>query len=662
MDDQSPGAMAGDPADLVGRSIAARFRLERILSASSTAAIFVAVDEETGRSATLRLFNVEATATYGSELADRVEAARAVRHRTIVPVVTTGTTEIDGRSCFYVVSDRPAGGTLQDMLDRGRLLTPSQAVVVGVDICRALDRAHRSGVSHFDIRPGAITFGENHEVALADLGTTALVAERAWAAPSDVSMERARYASPEQAVGGPFDEKSDVYALALVLAESVTGSVPFGADSVVATLSARQERLFPVTADLGPLASILERAGRADPFERFSAAEMGRALVAAAGTLPRPTPPPIVLSDATGDLTRPVLEMPPTADLSRPTEFTGVETPSPVPVVADGGMIIRPETADDVPVDPTGPVEQPRVGRWFAAAAAVLALVVGGFFVYRVVVDDSEQVPILAGLDEGEATNAVTEYGWTIETIEEFSDDFDTGQVIRTEPEAGADLSSGSVLTLVVSSGPPPVPLPDIVGEPADQALNTLASLGLEVRRLDGFSEEYPVGSVARWEVPSQPNLVAGSEVVKGTVIDVYVSTGPEPRVVPELRGQTFDAASAILDELTLKVRRVEDQYFTDVPAGAVGFQVPPPGELAERDSEVTIVISKGPDVVTVPVLSRLNHDQVVRALTDAGLVVGSVTGNTRGVLVAILANGQAITSGQVVARGTVVELAYYGS
>ena len=73
-------------------------------------------------------------------------------------------------------------------------------------------------------------------------------------------------------------------------------------------------------------------------------------------------------------------------------------------------------------------------------------------------------------------------------------------------------------------------------------------------------------------------------------------------------------------------------------------------------------MISKGPDVVAVPVLSRLNHDQVVQALTDAGLVVGSVTGNTRGVLVAILANGQAITSGQVVARGTVVELAYYGS
>ncbi len=669
--DGSDGSSDPIGASKVGDLLAGRFRLERLVAVSSSAAIHVAIDEESGRATTLRLFTPDATATFGSEISDRVEAARAIGHRSIVPVVTIGTVDVDGRPCLYVVSERPTGGTLQDMLDRGRLLTPSQAVVVGVAICRALDRAHRHGVSHYDIRPSAIAFGENLDVALADLGVTSIVAEQAWSQPSDVSMERARYASPEQAAGRPFDEKSDVYALALVLAESITGSAPFVADSVVSTLAARQDRLFPVSADLGPLATVLERAGRADPFERSGAADMGRALVAAAATLPRPAPLPIVSTDATGDIVRPDLDLTSpigpddieaTTDLSRPSEFSGVSTRSEVPTVADGGMIIRPETDGDSPVDPTGPIEQPRIGRWVVAAVAVLILVVGGVFVYRAVVDDGARVPILAGLDEGAATNAVTEFGWSVEVVEEFSDDYDAGDVIRTEPESGSELADGDVLTLVVSSGPPPVALPDLVGESADAAITTLANLGLEVRRLDGFSEDIAIGDVARWEVATQPNLVAGDEVVKGTVIDVYVSTGPEPRVVPELRGQTYDAAAAILDELALKVRRVDDQYFTDVPAGAIGFQVPPPGELAERDSEVTIVISKGPDVVTIPVLSRLNHDQVVAALTDAGLVVGSVTGNTRGVLVAILANGQPVTSGQVVARGTVVELAYYGS
>ena len=193
---------------------------------SSAATTYVAIDDETGRTTTVRLFTPEATAELGRELTERVEVARGLRHRSIVPIVTTGTENVEGRPCFFVVSERPAGGTLQDMLDRGRTLTASQAVVVGVEICRALDRAHRIGVIHLDIRPSAIAFGENHEVSLADLGVTTLVAERAWQSPSDVSMERARYSSPEQAAGRAFDEKSDVYALALVLAEAVTGAVP----------------------------------------------------------------------------------------------------------------------------------------------------------------------------------------------------------------------------------------------------------------------------------------------------------------------------------------------------------------------------------------------------------------------------------------------------
>lgn len=656
------GQRMGDPIELVGRVLAARFRLDRLVSVSSASSIFAAVDTASDRPVTLRLFSSEATADLGAELAERVERARAVRHRSIVPVVEAGVADVDGASQFFVASERPAGGTLQDMLDRGRLLTPSQAVVVGVEICRALDRAHRQGVSHFDVRPSVVAFGDDFGVALSDLGATSAVAERAWLRPNEVSMERARYASPEQAAGRAFDEKSDVYALALVLAEAVTGTVPFLADSVVATSAARQERLFPVSADLGVLASVLERAGRADPAERFGAADMGRALVAAAANMPRPTPPPVVTIDGTGDLTRPIVEPAPTVDLSRPSEFVGVEAASDIPVVADGAMIIRPETANDVKVDPTGPVPRPRVGRWVVSAITVLAVVVGGLFVYRAVVDDAERIPILTGIDKGEATNDVTRYGWRVEIVEEFSDDIGLGRVIRTEPPAGERLSSGAVLTFVVSSGPPPVALPDIIGAPIDDALTRLANLGLQVRRVEGFSEDIEVGLVARWEIPSQPDLKAGDTVVKGTVVDVFVSNGPERRVVPELRGQTFESAEAILAELRLRIRRVEDQFFTDVPAGAIGFQVPPPGELADRDSEVTIQVSKGPDVVTVPVVSRLNHDQVVQALSDAGLVVGTITGNTRGVLVAILADGRPITSGQVVARGTVVELAYYGS
>ena len=78
----------------------------------------------------------------------------------------------------------------------------------------------------------------------------------------------ARYASPEQALGMEVDAKTDVYALSLSLIEAVTGSVPFAGDSTNSTLALRVGKLMPVSADLGSLAAVLERAGRPDSEDR----------------------------------------------------------------------------------------------------------------------------------------------------------------------------------------------------------------------------------------------------------------------------------------------------------------------------------------------------------------------------------------------------------
>jgi serine/threonine-protein kinase len=540
-------------------------------------------------------------------------------------------------------------------------------------VCRALDRAHRRGIVHLDLRPSAIMFSENQRVVVSDLGIAAPSAEVAWSVPSAVSPERARYASPEQADGQPFDEKTDVYALALILVESVTGSVPFVTDSVVATLSSRIDRLFPVSADLGALASVLEKAGRAQPEDRSSAAEMGRALVQSAPSMPRPEPLPLVVSDATGEILVPSLEIDPTIDVARPSEFASMqtsETPAPSSTVsrdiptAVGDLVIKSDTEMLAPVDMVESDDvddKPVVARWIIAATAALVLVVGGFFAYRWITDNGREIPILANLTEGQATNSITEYGWDIERVEEFSEDIEAGRVIRTEPAAGDSLKSSGVLTLVVSSGPPPVPLPDLANLDSVAAVTALGNVGLQANVLEEPSEEVPVGVVVRWVVPAQPNLAVGDDVIKGTTIDVYVSQGPAPRIVPDLKGQTLESASAKLAELRLTIKRLDDQFFVDVPAGAIGSQVPAAGEQVERDSEISVVVSKGPDVVAVPVLRRLNFEQVKQALADAGLVVGNVTGNTNGVLVALAYNGQIVTPGQLLPRGAPVDLAYFG-
>lgn len=653
-------AGAVDPDDLIGTLVAGRFRLERLISLSSSSSTFVSTDESEGGSAVIRLFTLEASGTLGAEILEQAARVEAIEHPTITSVIAHGRWNSSAGEQVFVATARPGGGTLQDMIDRGRLLTPSQAVVVGVEVCRALDRAHRRGLVHHDLRPSAIMFSDQQVVSVTDIGVASVVADRAWADLSTISLERARYSSPEQATGQAFDEKSDVYSLALVLVEAMTGVVPFLADSAVATLSARVDRLFPVSADLGPLASVLERAGRADPADRSSAAEMGRALVQAASTMSRPTPLPIVLADATGEVVVTSQQLDATVDVSRPADYSSMERTWSAPPTIEGGLVIRSEDEPETQ-EPVTEEDRPLVGRWIVVAVAVLALIVGGLFAYRALSDDSEPVPDLAGLDEGSATNAVTEFGWRVETIEEFSEEREAGQVVRTEPVAGKKLESGDVLTLVISSGPPPVPLPDLSGIESTDAVTFLANAGLEANLLDDYSEDIAVGFVVRWEVPEQPNLTTGDEVVKGTTVDVYISQGPEPRVLPDLRGQAFESAQSTLEGMRLTIARDEDQFFIDVPAGAIGSQTPAAGEKVERDSEVRVVVSKGPDVVAVPSIRRMNVDQIKRALTDAGLVVARVSGNPRGTPIALLVNGQAVTAGQLVPRGSAVEIAYYG-
>ena len=232
--------------------------------------------------------------SFRSAFRRQVAIAQSLVHPNIAKVLDSGELEIDGESTLFWVVEYLGGGSLRDLFDRGRLLEPSQALVVGLEACRALDVAHARGVVHTEITPSKLVFGDDSRLRVVDFAMAELMGIQAWEEPATVATHVARYASPEQALGMEVDAKTDVYALALCLIEAITGSVPFAGDSTVSTLAARVGKLMPVTADMGSLAAVLERAGRPEPEDRWTAAEFGAALVQAAGTLPRPEPIPIM--------------------------------------------------------------------------------------------------------------------------------------------------------------------------------------------------------------------------------------------------------------------------------------------------------------------------------------------------------------------------------
>ena len=284
--------MAAFGDDQVGRVLGGRYRLLAPVGTGASATVFVADDVQLQRRVAVKILHpsLAEDAAFLKRFRAEAQAAAALSHPNVMAVYDWGQDGETTGATPYLVLEYLGGGSLRAMLDRGRQLSPSQALLVGLEAARGLDYAHRRGLVHRDIKPANLLFGQDRRLRIADFGLARAIAEAAWTEPDGVVLGTARYASPEQARGLAVDGKTDVYSLALTLVEAVTGQVPFAADTTVATLMNRLDKLMPVSADLGPLASVLERAGRPEPAERYDAGELARALVQAAEKLPRPAP------------------------------------------------------------------------------------------------------------------------------------------------------------------------------------------------------------------------------------------------------------------------------------------------------------------------------------------------------------------------------------
>ncbi len=439
-------------------------------------------------------------------------------------------------------------------------------------------------------------------------------------------------------------------------------------------MKARIDRLLPVSADLGPLAAVLERAGRPMPEDRSTAAEFGRALIAAAEKLPKPAPLPLV--DGKTSLFESAPEgQETTGELTRFRDSTGATTrdpsatqgiPRPVRAVDPSGGIPRPRVVavDDSGAETAEEVRRPR-GPVLAYLALVVGLVAASAFAvvaYRKLTEKSYDVPSLIGLEEGSARNEIAGNDWQIVTRNEPSEAQPQGFVFRTDPPAGATLAEGEQFVLYVSAGPPLATIPDVSGQTIEEATASLqqAALGIAVgeRR---FDEEVPPGQIISWVVTAQPTLAAGDQVVRDTVITVVVSEGPAPREMPDLVGLTFEEAQQVVGQYALGVQADPEQVFSsDYEAGRVVAQSVGEGETIARGETVTVTISKGPDLVAVPDVILEQIDAVIEAINAAGLTVGEIEGDVfAGTLLGVSLDGRQVAIGELLPRGTAVDLVF---
>ena len=695
----------------IGRTLGGRYRLVAPLGSGASATVYLAEDVQLARNVAVKVLHpsLAADAAFLKRFRAEAQAAAALSHPNIVAVFDWGTdgTDADGTAgAPYLVTEYLAGGSLRAMLDRGRRLSPSQALLVGLETARGLEYAHARGLVHRDIKPANLLFGDDGRLRIADFGLARAIAEAAWTEPAGVVLGTARYASPEQAKGQAVDGTTDVYSLALTMVEAVTGAVPFAADTTVATLMGRIDRLMPVSAELGQLAPVVEKAGRPDPAERSTGAELTRALVTTAKLMPRPAPLPLVrvttydldpapLSVNPGTALSPGDGPPPVALEGAPSSapMTGPSTPgrriddaplfdAPPPLVMAtgdravvGGRRATPPAAerpgpyapspfdhaieagddDDVPVVARpGARHRPRRLLVVLVVAVLAGLGAVGVLLLKPNGPKNYTVDSYVGQDVHVVENAVSQNEWVLTTQPRADELAPVDQVLAQSPETGT-LRRGDALTLWVSSGPALRALPELNGKVQADAEAELTKLGLVAELVgDGaFSEDVEAGKVITWGVKDQASLPAGTEVVKGTVVLVTVSKGPASRARPSLKDMTYDQAVAALAAVQLKAERQPDEFSDNVPAGIVIKADPAVGVAVPRDSVVRITMSLGPQLFGVPNVVGMTFEEAKAAIAATGVLVpGSVSGPATGNVVAI-----APGAGEQVRKGTAINL-----
>ena len=543
------------PSDESLRASGDRYRLLEFVGEGLSARVYLAEDLTLHRRVALKILRAEVAddESFRDRFAEEMRATSALNHPRVLPVHDWG---LDPQP--YIVTEYLAGGSLAALLSAGHRLTPSQALVVGLEAARALVNIHAGGRAHLGLVPTSILFDSAARPYVSDLGLSAalaatvshpadtgdaaalegakviaeradeahsegaeVIAERADEAHSEsgeVIAERGDEAHSESGEGAgtnepvaPADRSNeqgsvprsysrleqaqDVHDLALVLCEAVTGArVPPSGDDDASMASMRA---------LGPLQAVLERAIAADPAERLSAAALAEELLGVAALLPRPDPIPLAAEHRI-----------PTASPATPLDQ------------ADDFRQVGPSVSERSAV----PLDDASHRRWpgiVLAAVLVLGGAVAGTWALFVSGSDTVAVPDLEGQTRTAAAAAIAaaDLGWEVNEILVREPGTRRGQVLGTEPPAGASLGEGASLDVFVSLGVPLIPVSELgllYGMTVSDATDELEARGLA-----------PGGETLVNDSVVPPGLVVGLDVGEGVYelevgaeVDLLVSDG----------------------------------------------------------------------------------------------------------------------------------------
>ena len=599
-------------SDLTGNLIDGRYQLMRQMDAGGMATIYEAIDTRLDRRVAVKIMHAHLAQDeqFVERFIREAKAAAALSHPNIVAVQDQGWNQ-SGIPAVFIVMELVDGHTLREYLNERGSIPIADGIKFLLPVLSALGAAHKLGIVHRDVKPENILVSKEGRIKITDFGLAkgALIGST-MTAESSVILGSVSYLSPEQVSRGIADARSDVYSAAITAFEIFTGKKPFEGDEPIQIafmhVNSRVPRMSTLIPDVPQaLDDLIYAATSVDPDERPRDCQVFHSQLLAISHALNPSAPQMSL-----ELDIPIAPMrekpkkKQRRSLSQITEKISLTTP-----IAQGK-----ETTAQVKAR-RKVSKRVRRNRWIAAGLAVI-LGISAWWVL-IGPGASVKFPSVVGATTEQANSTLTALGLKTLVIEErFDEDVAKGRIISTDPLAGDSIAVGGTVNLIVSKGAERYTIPALenlrpeaavnllaksplkvgeiteiynakvpegfvissnptsgtrvkrdtlvdivvskgiqtfdlasyVGKNGEQALNELTAAGFNVTTTYAFDEKAMPG-----EVISQ-NPAAGAALPKGAAVEIFVSNGSEFVYIPNVMRYTQEKATALLQDLGLKV------------------------------------------------------------------------------------------------------------
>ncbi|MGW4381728.1 Stk1 family PASTA domain-containing Ser/Thr kinase [Kitasatospora sp. NPDC004531] len=566
------------------RRLGGRYELGGVLGRGGMAEVYLAHDTRLGRQVAVKTLRTDMARdpSFQARFRREAQSAASLNHPAIVAVYDTGEDYIDGISIPYIVMEYVEGSTLRELLHTGRRLLPERALEMTIGILQALEYSHRAGIVHRDIKPANVMLTRQGNVKVMDFGIARAMGDAGMTmTQTSAVIGTAQYLSPEQAKGETVDARSDLYSTGCLLYELLTVRPPFVGDSPVAVAyqHVREEPAPPSAYDpeVRPEidAIVLKALAKERDYRYQSADEMRDDIERFLDGLPVAAAQQAAYGagaagygyDQGNGQYDPYGQTNMLPQQGGPTTMlppVGHQQPAQYGGYQENGYGNGGGGYDDDGYEGRGRRREEQSKKsntsWIVLAVAAVLVLVGAFFVVQAFVKTG-------------GANAKTT-------------------------------------------------VPNLVGKSLSDAENAAKSQNASLGVVAGDPVACPDTKIQKDQVCTQEQA-AGTEIATTGKITVHLSSGPAQVDVPDVTGQTKDAASAAL---TGKGFVVTVNYSNDDKVDQDKVISQSVTGKAATGAAITLVVSSGQQKVTVPNLVGQSQDNATQALTELNLTVAVVT------------------------------------